>query len=341
MTSNKVDGKAYWSIQRPRCGQQITSFHPQVGFTLIELLVVITIIGILIALLLPAVQAAREAARRAQCVNNLKQIGLALHGHHEALGRFPQGVIYNPPSGVYTHGWWIPVIPYLEQQNIYDKFDQKGRTDPNTAFSAVNITVITNLKLAVLICPSSRLPVAVPWSASLKLPQSDYVGISGSTKHPTAATWTHKGYSPDDIVSHGGVLPHDKSRTIAEIKDGTAYTMAVAEQSDWCVDAAGQENDCRSTCGSFHFGYFRDGNPRLCNVTTVRHPLNTKSSAAAGVSGSGSWQLNNNPLQSAHPGGVMAAFADGSAHFLSESTAFDVVCHLADIDDGFTVPAFE
>src|SRR6478672_7200841 len=108
------------------------------GFTLVELLVVIAIIGILVALLLPAIQAAREAARRSQCANNLKQIGLALHNYHSARNKFPPGVVYD--TGTYSatmnayNGWTREILPYAEDSAIQKLYDPKlkvtDRTDP-------------------------------------------------------------------------------------------------------------------------------------------------------------------------------------------------------------------
>ena len=98
--------------------------RPPSAFTLVELLVVITIIGILIALLLPAVQAAREAARRMQCANNLKQVGVALLNYEHACGTFPPGGLTLPSSC--GHSWWVRILPYVEQENIFDQFEQNG-----------------------------------------------------------------------------------------------------------------------------------------------------------------------------------------------------------------------
>src|SRR5688572_8489446 len=88
------------------------------GFTLVELLVVIAIIGVLVALLLPAIQAAREAARASQCRNHLKQVGLALHQYHDTMGRLPPGWVANQPEGVPGWGWSAALLPYLEQGNL-------------------------------------------------------------------------------------------------------------------------------------------------------------------------------------------------------------------------------
>src|SRR3989304_6136809 len=102
-----------------------TIHHPKFGFTLVELLVVIAIIGILIALLLPAVQAAREAARRLQCSNNLKQVGLALLNYESSNRVFPFGGL-GTQGGGFGHSWWVRILPFIEQNAVYEKFDQKS-----------------------------------------------------------------------------------------------------------------------------------------------------------------------------------------------------------------------
>src|ERR1700704_1333018 len=105
-------------IFRRRFAMTPRSLSHRRGFTLVELLVVIAIIGVLVALLLPAVQAAREAARRIKCQNNLKQIGIGLHNYHDTIGCFPPGATKSN-----TTSWHVHVLPFMEQKNLYDQFD--------------------------------------------------------------------------------------------------------------------------------------------------------------------------------------------------------------------------
>jgi len=126
------------------------------GFTLVELLVVIAIIGILIALLLPAVQAAREAARRAQCSNNCKQIGLALHNYHDTYRAFPMAFFASSPDMSFINGksWGTAILPYLEQQALFDQFDHNRAPFDPPLGSATNVAVIQT-PVAAFVCPSA------------------------------------------------------------------------------------------------------------------------------------------------------------------------------------------
>ena len=147
------------------------------GFTLVELLVVIAIIGVLIALLLPAVQQAREAARRMQCSNNLKQIGLALHNYHETFESLPMGNSSYQDWGI---SWMPALLPYVEQGALYDKFDF-DTLGANYGYSnqCNNLGNDAKTLIDVFMCPSSPLPKRVTSTCAGSMVAS-YVGISGA-----------------------------------------------------------------------------------------------------------------------------------------------------------------
>lgn len=180
------------------------------GFTLVELLVVIAIIGILVALLLPAIQAAREAARRTQCNNNLKNIGLGLQNYHDTYKTFPMGAMHTGLRTAPTLGpsWQYGILPFMEQRNIYDKIANTIRaggpvnttaagsktfaaSTMNTAITPANSRPLDKLVPDYMRCPSSPLPVMTDATGSIALPT--YVGIAGGvdilrTDHSNYAT---------------------------------------------------------------------------------------------------------------------------------------------------------
>ena len=180
------------------------------ALNLVQLLVVTAVIGILIALLLPATQSAREAARRSQCTNNLKQIGLALHNYHERYGQFPPAAI--GPAGVprdRQFSWIVALLPFLEQQGLYESLRlDLPWDDPQNA-------ALLQLSLSTLECPSDPAPAATEEG----LPKTSYVAIMGaeSTQGPGGTR---------------GVLGFDKSLRLNEIVDGASNTVMVAEATD-------------------------------------------------------------------------------------------------------------
>ena len=317
----------------------------RIAFTLVELLVVITIIGILISLLLPAVQAAREAARRLQCSNNLKQMGLAFHNYENSNAMLPPGGL-TQTSGGYGFSWLVRILPYIEQQNIYNQLDFNGASTGGSigwlaggswGGNAQNREVLKNMKFPFMFCPSSNLDQLVITGADYESPNvqsATYAGVSGAYDHPT----TRDKASADSAtgkISFGGTVIVNRGVRISDIHDGTTNTMMVVEQSGWCIDADGAQVDCRSDCGhGFCMGYGNDGWERHFNLTCVIHPIGETSFSALGVGGNCG---PNRPIMSAHSGGAQVLMADGSVQFLTQGLQIQTLYNLANRDDGNVV----
>jgi len=308
------------------------------GFTLVELLVVIAIIGVLVALLLPAVQAAREAARRSQCTNNLKQLELGLQNYHTAFNAFPGAT--NPKKGViqgFGHSWYVIALSYIEQSNLYEKFDKIGEHSPHTGWvgnggNLYNRQLLASIQLGVIRCPSSpviKFSIIRPEAGMLP----SYAGVSGGWNHESAVDFGNNPYGNPGWVSKGGVLVRNEHISIAKITDGTSNTLSIVEQSDWCQDEFGEDVYCTADCEhGFSMGFGAgDVAERTFNATTVMHRVGEKSATALSV---GSNCGMNSPIQSAHPSGALAALCDGSVHFLSEDTDIQTLYNLANRDDG-------
>lgn len=331
---------------------QVTSPAPsRRGFTLVELLVVIAIIGVLIALLLPAVQMAREAARRSQCLNNLKQLGLAFANYEGTHKVFPPGGL-STAAGNFGHTWLVRLLPYIEEESLYNEFDQVGAVtgllySDTLPWSLHNRDLLRGQRFPWMFCPSSSLDQLVLTKYAAESPNvmsSTYVGISGARDHSTTRDKNATG--APGYISWGGILIAESFATatnpvavqnagvpISSIKDGTSKTIMVGEQSGWCTDDTGAKVDCRSDCGyGFTMGVSRNDTwERQFNLTCVIHPVGETSYLAYGVAGDCG---PNRPLQSAHPGGAQVLMADASARFLSSSTDLQILYNLANRDDG-------
>ncbi len=283
------------------------------AFTLIELLVVLFIVGLLIALLLPAVQTAREASRRAQCLNNLRQIGLALENYSSVVGVYPPGWIDSEPGfGPPLWGWGARLLDFLEQRPI-TAGDLMAHHFATQATATVQTTT-----LAVFLCPSSpgggpvERPVGGlgPFGFALFAP-SNYVGSAGN-KNPI--------YFPQ---TSGGIFFWNSAIAAANIRDGMSSTLAVGERSrdlsdaTWsggfvannCTGSSWPEQVCDDALLSF----------TLSNAGPAIDPGYTGGAAFPGIQVPNDRQPGPSGYRSLHPGGCNFLFCDGSARFVRET----------------------
>jgi prepilin-type N-terminal cleavage/methylation domain-containing protein/prepilin-type processing-associated H-X9-DG protein len=292
------------------------------GFTLIELLVVIAIIAILIGLLLPAVQKVREAAARMQCTNNMKQLVLALHNHHDTMGEFPAAreQVPNPAGGVFVHSWTPRILPYIEQDNLFRqyRFDINWDAGSNTAVGGpIRVTVKTFL------CPSSVQGGRHPNRGCLDYPAT----TERNWPNPYVSAAQAPFVSSADPF-YIGVLGHTKvtngfvekaRRRMTDVTDGTSNTMVIAE----CAGRnrrfiLGREDPSQTwTAGPW-------ANPNSRIQVGGFNPANP--SAVVGPCAVNC--INDREIYAFHPGGANIGMTDGSIRFLKATTSLDVVLQL-------------
>ncbi|ASV74065.1 hypothetical protein THTE_1463 [Thermogutta terrifontis] len=295
------------------------------AFTLVELLVVIAIIGILIALLLPAVQAAREAARRSQCTNNLKQIALGLLNYHQTHNRFP-------PPGFSSNqaSWLVVLLPFIEQKPLFDQFNFKQGNYLDADKIRVAATAIP-----IYFCPSSTEETdrrsgyaseVYPPGSSTRVYTAHYFGVLGPNGtnnylNPPAAykcnglTETFGGYCSQ------GAFFYPSGVDIASVRDGSSNTLFVGEIA-W---------PDMPYYRAYTRGYFTDNRGTLLLFTkNVQYPINSRNTTT--------W--NNTSFGSLHPGGVHFALVDGSVRFVTQYIEQNVYMALASRngDEAVTMP---
>jgi prepilin-type N-terminal cleavage/methylation domain-containing protein len=292
------------------------------GFTLVELLVVIAIIGVLVALLLPAVQAAREASRRSSCLNNIKQVGLAMHLHHDTHKAFPYGSV-----GCCEGSWLVWLMPYIEQGTLNDRYNYSVR------YNAKVNDQVTHSSISSYQCPSDEEQITSNFGSLNGIVKMNYVvnygntamqrdrpnGIGGDWEgQPPLETFT---FDSQTVTFQGAPFynqgnKHGNTRRVAmrEITDGTSNTLMISES------IKGRDHDLR---GFSWWGYgngfttFYPPNPNLpdrmqslsyCNRATTDPPC-------AGPVG----KSMIHAVRSRHVGGVQVGMCDGSGTFVSDN----------------------
>ncbi len=328
-----------------------------VGFTLLELLVVIAIMGVLLALVLAAVQRVRETASRMECQNNLRQIGIALHGYHDAYHVLPPGRI-NPgspvqgpllpsyyagqPYRVYNHSGFLLLLPFLEQEPLYRQYDFSYPASNSLypdAFTAADLAnggvstanaAVVGTYLPIYTCPSDERPPPVENLAGVSL----YAETNGRRSNYLFNYGGRQDYSPNytlapinnDPDAYVGMFGNNGSARFAQIADGLSNTIAVGEtKQQWCVPTWGPRWGSgihTSVCGivydsRFTINYPGGDDASLCQPATYPDRRSFP----------GPWTFS-----SWHPGGANFVFGDGSVHFLAQDTPFATLRALCSIN---------
>lgn len=278
------------------------------GFTLIELLVVIAIIAILVALLLPAVQQAREAARRTQCKNNLKQIGLAMHNYHDVNNGLPVAQ-FSCCWGT----WIVGIMPYIDQANLYNRyeFNRKYGIPVDTARYGHSVNLpVTRTRLAALTCPSDT-----PNAPISGITSHNYAVNFGSTGYGQQSTLNGVTFNGAPFRISGSTTPA-RNQKLRDIKDGTSSTILVGEVLQ------GSGSDLRG------FAWWGDAT----QFTTYLPPNSAAPDRIYTASFCNNQPIHNLPCavsttsnptmfasRSQHEGGVQVTLCDGSTRFISEN----------------------
>lgn len=343
------------------------------GFTLVELLVVIAIIGILIGMLLPAVQQVREAARRAQCANNLRQNVLAMHNYESAQGQFPPGKndagtqnkrtprpIVSRPSNSDNgrqYAWGIFMLPFVEQQAVYDQMKTQTLNWELDALDVPDpdgVPIVSNV-ISSFICPSDNSPDGDfnrPWThenvdnLGLLHSKANYVAVAG-VLDPSVSTGNvlqlnKAGY--EFAGTQWGMFGNNSRTKFPDIADGSSNVIAMGERSSITETEAGYTgSDPFNTYGAIWGGRLEQGGDMIDEIDNGNH--GSRSTSYIGLikdnSPSGSIEFGVNGTRPTegftsgfHSGGANVGLADGSTHFLPDNTSFDTLIALTVMADG-------
>lgn len=324
------------------------AFYHRRAFTLVELLVVIAIIGVLIGLLLPAVQSTREAARRSVCSNNLKQIGLAFHTHENMYKRFPSGH-WHRGGGNAAWGWGVFILPFAEQETLFTTLNHAGNT-LNTLTSATSpglrsgspdaAAQALQQPLAMYRCPSdntgplnalsdfgSRLIIANNHPA---LATSNYIASAGDGRYNTASP--PQSFGPQNTTdSLGAMFGWDGNRGLAtkDFIDGLSKTFLVGERA-----GAGSVADANAGNGSFAAVWPGNGDPNRGTSSEGGGRCYGRTMPSWYLNEFADPNINSKGYNSFHSGGCMFLFCDGAVVFQSDATEPTVLKAIGNRKDG-------
>jgi prepilin-type N-terminal cleavage/methylation domain-containing protein len=316
------------------------------AFTLIELLVVIAIIAVLIALLLPAVQQAREAARRAQCKNNLKQLGLALHNYHDIYSRLPYNNATNPGMGGAQASVFIRILAQIDQQPLFDQCDFRLPPSGHVSYGLVNGVAgayIGDVTLSVLLCPSDD---AIPANAFSVFAPTNYapsLGSTGMLSYGFCPQYEYTSVSPSGTAPWGGWTLKNSSgpfswyttvcNRFSDITDGLSQTIFMGEIRGKCggPELATQGWGWQDP----HAFYFATNGP-------INYPTCPGEGAGASQTGCNSLRSydTSNGFKSRHTGGAQFVLGDGSVRFLSQTIDYNTYQKLGKRNDAQPVGDF-
>ena len=323
------------------------------GFTLVELLVVIAIIGVLIALLLPAVQQAREAARRSQCINNLKQLGLAAQNFHDTFLKFP-AALYNDntdPNGGYAGNnqlnevgpnWAVKLLPFMEQNSLYEVFNVNENASTTSSKWNINATLpngqfARSQQIPGLLCPSEAASGGLYNSSTLGngWGRGNYAANGGWREWwKTGQSATPNGYGSN--IGADGVFTKNKGKNMSAVTDGTSNTSLFDEvrqgevntdqRGVWALGVSGS-----SIVNNFSIGDCWGPNDRNSNSDDVYDCQDMANGSGGCWEGCPSTQA---VARSLHPGIVNLVFVDGSVHSIGETIDQPTWAMMHAVNDG-------
>jgi prepilin-type N-terminal cleavage/methylation domain-containing protein len=299
--------------------------RPRHGFTLVELLVVIAIIGVLIGLLFPAIQSAREAGRRVACLNHLHQQGIALHAYHSTFEHFPSGYVANAQNYMSPHwSWSSNILPFLEEGSAYKTLGVESKQFGGGALLAP-ATVDTQRSMPVFTCPSDLGNVLNDQKDQHG--KSNYRGVMGTitmltTDYPTAMT-------------ENGVIYLNSNMTTGKITDGASRTLMVGECMLSGLNPGHNAAIWAGMHGSIDSSTANGGELETTMISDAMWWINSQPNSDSDPSQS--WCINGigrQAFSSNHPGGAAFCFADASVHFLRTEIDGTTLENLAARNDG-------